>query len=464
MSITTRANSLSGCTTRFRSLRHSSCLALLVTIALLGSLGAGAQAVDFTQEIVSLTSEGTQAMLGSDEPSMSAFGDYVAFTSAAPAFSGEASALRNVYVRDRISEVTVLISRGKDGPADGPSFQPDMASHATHVVFASQATNLECESCDNNGTFDVYMVDMKSGQPQRISVAQKDEANNASYEPSVSEKGNRVAFTSWATNLVSNDTNDARDVFVWDRYKGIRRVSISPQGAQFTGDSHSPQISVTGEFVVFVTEFGPGVSHVYVHDLHTGKTSPVSELSELTQVGANIEPSISVTGDYIAWVANGYLGIKTTSRPAPYRVFVRQMQSTYQCTPLCTLTHPHTWQLNREAGEQREPQVFGAIILAPLLYQSEGQYGVAYTSIDTHGNRNVVIHNDGAVDEDDDHIVVLSANPYGDPANGDSYHAAVGGDIVNPHWWRVVFVTDATNLQNFDGNDAADVIFVERIE
>ena len=70
--------------------------------------------------------------------------------------------------------------------------------------------------------------------------------------------GGYVAFTSWSDNLVANDTNGARDVFVRDTQEGTtRRVSVSGSGAQGHfgahnfGYSDSPSISADGRFVAF---------------------------------------------------------------------------------------------------------------------------------------------------------------------------------------------------------------------
>ncbi|MBC7286506.1 MAG: PD40 domain-containing protein [Armatimonadetes bacterium] len=47
-----------------------------------------------------------------------------------------------------------------------------------------------------------------------------EKANRASFAPSVSPDGRYVAFESDATNLVDEDTNAARDIFVYDQLGG----------------------------------------------------------------------------------------------------------------------------------------------------------------------------------------------------------------------------------------------------
>ncbi len=58
---------------------------------------------------------------------------------------------------------------------------------------------------------------------------------------SVSGDGRYVAFISGASSLVANDTNQAGDVFVRDRFEGVTtRVSVSSSGVQANSQSYEP--------------------------------------------------------------------------------------------------------------------------------------------------------------------------------------------------------------------------------
>ena len=72
-----------------------------------------------------------------------------------------------------------------------------------------------------------------------LSVSSTGEQGNSwSTFPSISADGRYVAFSSYASNLVPNDTNDVPDVFVHNRQTGItERVSVSNSGAQGNGGS-----------------------------------------------------------------------------------------------------------------------------------------------------------------------------------------------------------------------------------
>src|SRR5882724_9255402 len=74
-------------------------------------------------------------------------------------------------------------------------------------------------------------------------------------QPAVSDNGAVVAFVSDATNLVPDDHNGVRDVFV-TQGGTIKRVSVGslgPNYAEADGPSSSPALSTDGRFVAFVS-------------------------------------------------------------------------------------------------------------------------------------------------------------------------------------------------------------------
>ena len=128
-----------------------------------------------------------------------------------------------------------------------------ISADGSYVAFASFASNLV--SGDTNDTSDIFVRDRLTGQTTRVSVDSSGmQGNGWSYDPSISADGRYVAFNSEATNLVAGDTNDRRDVFVYDRVTGqTTRVSVSSGGTQGNGDygSYLPSISADGRYVAF---------------------------------------------------------------------------------------------------------------------------------------------------------------------------------------------------------------------
>ena len=117
---------------------------------------------------------------------------------------------------------------------DGLSFggDVDISGNGRYVVFASGAANLVPN--DTNGERDVFVRDTTSGTTELVSVAAGGGvAAGTSGSQSISATGRFVVFGSNAANLVAGDTNDRYDVFIRDRVQGTTElVSVSGAGVQ----------------------------------------------------------------------------------------------------------------------------------------------------------------------------------------------------------------------------------------
>ena len=420
------------------------------------------------RELLSITNVGTQIEKFSGYPSISEWGRRIAFVSNDPnVVSGADNQRRHVYVRDRENNTTVLVSRGPEGPGDDQSYSPSISLDGRFVAYASSASNLVCKpACDKNGTLDIYLYNLDKRINTRISRGIKGESNGPSYTPSVSRDGNRVVFVSMASNLVSDDPNgEVPDVFLWDRFTGIKRIPPAVFAGRPMLDSHSPRISGDGRFIVFVTEEDTGDSHIMLHvidpSLQGEGTHAISLFSDLTRIGRNIEPSITEFGDFIAWVSNGYLGREGLEK-APLRIVVKQTSLFF--APLPDPLDAPVWLLNREPGEQRQPRIFGidyfGQIDLPNTYLSDNPFhGVAYTSIQKD-RRDIVLQVNGNDGDFQNYLFTVSTSPIGEDANGPSAYPAAWGTLLPDDWyWFVAFQTEATNLV-VDENEASDVVLI----
>ncbi|MBI3843581.1 MAG: IPT/TIG domain-containing protein [Planctomycetes bacterium] len=176
-----------------------------------------------------------------------------------------------------------------DDPRTTPSLEPavdGISADGRYVLFESDRSDLVLG--DTNGTRDVFLRDRLAGTTTRVSVgANSQQGNAASGIAALSPDGRHVAFTSIATNLVLNDTNGYRDVFVRDVDSGVtERVSFASDGNQGNGDSgvsrysyaaRSLALSAGGRYVSFptyATNFRPTSDpfSVCVHDRVTHTT------------------------------------------------------------------------------------------------------------------------------------------------------------------------------------------------
>jgi Tol biopolymer transport system component len=165
----------------------------------------------------SVNANGTQGNEVSFDPSISSDGHYVAFTSFASNLTvGDTNGMNDVFVKNMETGVLTLVSgdeqRGIQG--NGDSYDPSISADGRYVAFTSEASNLV--PGDTNGVADVFVRDLQTGAITRVSTdASGNQGNQRSEgDASISADGRYVAFTSQASNLVPGDTNGGADVFV----------------------------------------------------------------------------------------------------------------------------------------------------------------------------------------------------------------------------------------------------------
>jgi hypothetical protein len=170
-----------------------------------------------TTSRVSINTLGVGANGNSDDAEISADGRYVAFESAATNLvAGDTNHKEDVFVRDRTAGTTTRVSvGGLATQGNDDSYVGSISADGRLVAFESDATNLVAG--DTNAKRDVFVRDRVSGTTSLVSVDSLGaQGNDDSHRPSISANGRSVAFTSRATNLVSGDTNGADDIFAYD--------------------------------------------------------------------------------------------------------------------------------------------------------------------------------------------------------------------------------------------------------
>jgi Tol biopolymer transport system component len=399
--------------------------------------------------LVSVSSDGTQGNWPSSFSSISADGRYVAFWSQASTLvSGDTNGTDDVFIHDMQTGQTTRVSVASNGTqANGDSYVPSISADGRYVAFESSASNLV--GGDTDGWRDIFIHDMQTGQTTRVSVTSNGtQANGNSVKPSISADGRYVAFDSYASNLVSGDTNGTDDVFIHDMQTGqTTRVSVTSNGMQANSDSDKPSISSDGRYVAFESSASNlvggdtnGWLDVFIHDMQTGQTTQVSVASDGTQGNAySGNPSISADGQYVAfesWATNLVSGDTNGTDD----VFIHDMQ-TGQTTRVSVASNGT--QANSDSGR---PSV-----------SADGRY-VAFESSasnlvggDTSGTDDVFIH-----DTQTGQTTQVSVASDGTRASGSSYNPSVSADGQ-----YVAFDSYASNLVSGDTNNWQDVFVHE---
>jgi Tol biopolymer transport system component len=252
-----------------------------------------------TTKLVSLLPSGAQAAGPSGDPSLTPDGLFAAFRIQA-----------DVYVRDLTTNTTSLVSIDQFGAGPvGGSFGSSISADGRYVAFASLSGDIVAP--DTNGAYDVFVRDTQSGVTALASVDTfGNQADAVSGDPAISPDGRHVAYFSNATNLVANDTNGRRDVFLHDLATGeTTRVSVDSAGVEGDELSRRPSVSFGGRYVAFYSQAtnlvagdANGVGDIFLRDTLFGTTVRVS----VDGLGAEADavsslPSLSALGQWIAF-------------------------------------------------------------------------------------------------------------------------------------------------------------------
>ena len=262
-------------------------------------------------ERVSVASDGSQENGDAEQLAISSNGRFVTFISwSSNLVSGKTTGVYDVFVHDRQTGQTERVSVASDGSeANDNSYGLVISADGRYVAFYSNASNLV--SGGTNGAADVFLHDRQTGLTERISIASDgSQGNNYSDSPTFSADVRYVAFSSFANNLVSGDTNRKEDIFVHDRQTGLtKRVVVAFDGSQGDGDSYWPVISADGRYVVFAsdaTNLGTwdsnGIIDIFVYDRLTGLTERISVSSDGKESNnISARPAFSADGCYVVF-------------------------------------------------------------------------------------------------------------------------------------------------------------------
>ena len=180
-----------------------------------------------------------------------------------------------------------------------------------YVVFISSAAGFSGSTGKHR---QVFWRDRNTGITKFISVdTNGQEGNGDSYNPAISGDGKLVAFESYSSNLVSNDKNGVRDVFVWhSATNNIERISVGKGGKEANAESYEPSLSGDGNVIAFAsaasniseTEKGVSNNNVFLYNMTSGTSIMISIDPIARKGGGGSKPSISYDGTRIAFYSN----------------------------------------------------------------------------------------------------------------------------------------------------------------
>ena len=280
--------------------------------------------LDRITSAITLESVGSGGAVADDHcqrPVVSGDGRYLVFESSASTLERRPDENRSpdIFLRDRQSRVTRRISMGLRGEeTDGPSKEPTISADGRWIAFTSVATNLVAEPDANDGA-DVYLSDRATGALSRVSVTTDglQPGRGESFGPSLSGDGGLLAFVSTAdfgvpTRACAASARQAEhSSHVYVRHNGQRSLtcldaSLAP--TRRTGRSYSPHLSPDGRYVAFVFDAGSvgqgrgTVPQVYLHDLERSLTTLASRTPGGAPAnGGSARPALSADGRFLTF-------------------------------------------------------------------------------------------------------------------------------------------------------------------
>ena len=221
----------------------------------------------------SVNSSGTAGNGASTEPAISsANGRFIAFTSLATLAPTPGGSGTQIFAHDRQTGQPSLISINSIGNAgNGASSQPTISADGRFVAFTSGAPNLA--SIPGASGTQIFLRDTQTDTTTLVSrVGLGNAGNGDSSQPTISADGRFVAFTSIAPNLASIPGASGTQIFLRDTQTDTTTLVSQDAGIAGNGASSAASINGNGGFVAFssAADFSLGATgpvDVYVRAL-----------------------------------------------------------------------------------------------------------------------------------------------------------------------------------------------------
>jgi hypothetical protein len=244
---------------------------------------------------------------------------------------------------------TMIDADASHGGSDLTSLPaPSISADGRLVAFEAPDNGLVPN--DRNRAFDVFIREPGSNTTELVSAhapqlpSQTPNGESTIVRFASSSDGRWVAFSSDATDIIGNDTNDLRDVFVRDLVNGTATlVSVSTNGSAADGDSAEISISADGGYAVFssgadnlVAGDNNNSRDVFLRDLRNGVTTLVSVSTNGVDSGnsASYTPTLSADARFVLFLSTARNLASATAKANSENLYLRDRQSgkTYALT------------------------------------------------------------------------------------------------------------------------------------
>jgi Tol biopolymer transport system component len=211
---------------------------------------------------------------------ISADGRYVTFESSSDDLVADDTADNDIFVRDLVAAVTILVSDGSHQAVFAPAMSPD----GSKVGYINAPFGLIVGG-------DVLVRDLVTGTTTKANVDTAQPASFSFFAPSFSVDGRFVAFESSTVNELFDNTPSDGNVYVRDLEAGITaQVSFDSSGGAPNGASFLPELSGDGRSVAYVSE---------ASDLVAGDTNQLRDIFVTDLAVLDVEQRLKALDDRV---------------------------------------------------------------------------------------------------------------------------------------------------------------------
>ncbi len=253
----------------------------------------GDSAPELTMDALTFVADGGRAARFSPDDR------YVIFHADEADVSGDTNDNFDVFLKDLETGTISRISTGPTGEQldDGSTtgrFSPD----GTKVAFTSSSPDIV--TGDTNGSADIFVKELSTGDFTRVSVRSNGGQANGSSTDAEFAGVDTIMFRSSASNLVAHDSNGTTDLFAKNLVTGqVSRISTASNGAQLAGSVSNYSVTPDGNRMAFVLDVNGDDTFysVYLKDLTSGALTLVSSAFDGTPANASSAGTIAISAD-----------------------------------------------------------------------------------------------------------------------------------------------------------------------
>jgi len=196
-------------------------------------------------ELVSKTVDGHAGNDQSREAKISQDGRWITYSSFANDLAeGDGNETADIYLYDRESEMTTLVTQDNDAGA----YFPSISANGDQIAFLTESPQWEATIY----TAQTVLWDRPTGEFQLISMNEGMVADSTNYHPEVTRDGSAVFFLSNATNLPSS--NGSIQLYKYDRASDLLSVKSQFEGVLANQDISDFSLNTDGSWQVFTTQ------------------------------------------------------------------------------------------------------------------------------------------------------------------------------------------------------------------